>query len=278
MQPLKRAAAALALLALPALAADMPPVEEVVRQAFEADVENEALARQYTFRQHTIERKLDRDHNVKETESKTHEVLFLFDEEYERLIAENGNPLPPDKQAKEQKKIDKRLEELSNESPKQREKRLAKQREEEEDRKRFAQEVTRTFDFTLEGSETVAGAEAFRIRAEPKPGYEPEFKKVRFLSKIRGLIWIAKKDYAVLKAEMDVIDNVSFGLFLLKLKEGAEVEFQNIRVNDEVWMLDELTFRFDAKVAALKTLRREIVLTWSDFQKFTAESKILPAE
>ena len=136
-------------------------------------------------------------------------------------------------------------------------------------------EVTRAFDFTVEGTETIDGAEAYRIRAEPKPGYEPEFSKARFLAKLRGMMWISTADYGWVKVELEAIDDVSFGLFLLKLKRGAEIEFTQTRVNDEVWLIDDLSIRFDAKIAALKTLRREIFIRWSEFRKFSAESRLI---
>ena len=51
-----------------------------------------------------------------------------------------------------------------------------------------------------------------------------------------------------------------------------------VLVNDEVWIEDDFRVKFAAKIAALKGLRREVVIDWSDFRKFSAESKLITAD
>jgi hypothetical protein len=263
------------VLAAPLAAQDAPDIATLVQRAFEADVRNEEIAKNYTYKEYVEERKLDSKGAVKDVESKTFDVTFLYGEQYEKLIARDGEPLPPKEAAKEQEKLDKVVEERANESEKERDKRLKKQQERDEEVRKMRAEVVRAFDFMLEGEEAIEGVTCWRIRAEPKPGYEPQFGKARFLTKLRGVIWIAKGDYGWVRTEAETIDHASFGLFLLKLKEGAQMEFEQRRVNDEVWLMDALRLRFDAKVALIKGLRREVEVAWSDFRKFTADSRIV---
>ena len=263
------------VLAAPLAAQEAPEIATIVQRAFEADVRNEEIAKNYTYKEHVQERKLDSKGAVKDVESKTFDVTFLYGEPYEKLIARDGEPLPAKEAAKEQEKLDKVVEERANESEKERDKRLKKQQERDEEVSKMRAEVVRAFDFTLEGEEAIEGVTCWRIRAEPKLGYEPEFGKAKFLTKLRGVIWIAKSDYGWVRTEVETIDDASFGLFLLKLQEGAEMEFEQRRVNDEVWLMDALRLRFDAKVALIKGLRREVEVAWSDFRKFTADSRIV---
>lgn len=266
------------LVAAPVWAQNAPDLKTIVERAFEADVRNEELAKQYTYTERVEERKLDGKGAVKGVESKTFDVTYVYGEEYERLIKRDGKPLPPKEAAKEQRKLDEAVEERANESDKEREKRLEKARKEDEDVRKMRAEIVKAFDFTLEGEEERDGALCWRIQAEPKDGYEPDFKRAKFLTKMRGRFWIAQEDYGWVAAEAETIDSAAFGLFLLKLKEGATMEFQQRKVNGEVWMMDEFRLKFDAKVALLKGLRREIEIGWGDFRKFTAESKLLAAE
>ena len=266
-----------ALLGASLLAADPDP-QDIIRRAFQADLENEKLAQQYTFREREETRKLDKSGAVNETESETFDVLFFHEEAYERLIERNDQPLSAKDEAKQKKKLDDWLSEREDESEKKREKRLAKKAEEEEKRRKMAEEFTRSFDFTLEGSEVVAGADSWKIRGDPKPDYEPTLKEAKFFSKMRGMMWVSKADYGWTKIEAETIDNVSFGLFLLKLREGAKMRLNRVRVNDEVWLEDDFVVNFSAKIAALANLRREVAIDWSDFRKFSAESKLITAE
>ncbi len=268
----------LILLAAAAAAQDAPELAQIVERAFQQDRRNEELAKSYTYTERVEERKLDSRGAVKDIESKTFDVTFLYDEPYERLVARDGQPLQAKEAAKEQTKLDKEMDKRANESDKAREKRLANKRKEEEERRRMRAEIVQAFDFTLEGEEQRDGVPCWRIRADPKPGYEPGFKDARFLTKLHGRFWIAKHDYGWVRAEAETIENASFGLFLLKLREGARMEFEQRELNGEVWMLDTFRLKFDAKIGLLKGLRREIEVGWSDFRKFEVESKLLAAE
>jgi len=260
------------------LSAADPEPQDIIRRAFQADIENEKLAQQYTFREREEMRKLDKSGAVKETESKTFDVLYFYEEQYERLIERDDQPLSAKDDAKQKKKLDDWLAERDDESDKKREKRLAKKAEEEEKRRKMAEEFTRSFRFTLEGSEVVAGVDSWKVSGEPRPDYEPTLKEAKFFSKMRGVMWVSKADYSWTRIEAETIDNVSFGWFLLKLREGANMRLNRTLVNDEVWLVDDFLVNFAAKVAGLANLRREVAIDWSDFKKFSAESKLITAE
>ncbi len=277
MRPAGIAVLAAALTAAGSLGAqDAPPdARRIMRKAFEVSRQMEELERQYTSVERVEERKLDRNGKVKQTESKTFDVAHLCGRNYERLIAVDDQPLSEREDTKERAKLDKCIEKLRHETPKARAKRLAKEAEELEDRRKMTREVLNTFDFEIAGEEFVRGVNAWRIAATPKQGYEPEFRKARFLTKLRGMIWIAQDNYGWVRTEAETIDDASFGLFLLKLKKGSTLEFEQAYVNGEVWLIDRFKLRFNAKVAMLKSLRREVEISWSDFKKFAAESRIV---
>lgn len=250
---------------------------ELVRLAFEADERSQALAEQYAYRERVEEIRLGKDGTVKGSDAKTYDVAHLCGRNYQRLIQRNGEPLSAPEDAKEQRKLDKCIAKLQNESPSEREKRLAKEQEELEEQRKMRREVIRAFDFTIEGEELIAGEPTWRIRAEPKPDYEPEFKEAGFLSKLSGTIWISKSDYGWVKTEVETIAPARFGLFLLTLKEGSQMAFTQTKLNNELWMLDHMRLRFNARVL-VAGLRREVVVRWSDFKKFSAESRLVADE
>lgn len=248
--------------------------QELVRLAFEADERNQELSERYAYREHVEEKKLGRDGRVKSTESKTFDVAHLCGRNYQRLIARDGRPLSAEDDRKEQRQLDKCIEKLQDESESDRVKRVAKEEKDREEQRKLRREVLNAFDFVVEGEDAVDGAPAWRIRAEPKPDYKPEFKKAAFLSKLAGRIWISKTDYGWVKTEVDTIAPARFGLFLLTLKEGAHMEFTQTRVNDELWMMDQFRLKFAARII-VKGFRREIIINWSDFKKFVSDSRLI---
>ena len=113
------------------------------------------------------------------------------------------------------------------------------------------------------------------IEAQPKPGYKPKIKRAEILRHLRGKIWVDQSDYQWVKAEVEVIDPISFGLGLVRLAPGAILNFDQVRVNDEVWLPAHITVRADARLVYLRKLREELDVTYRNYQKFQVDSKIV---
>ena len=60
------------------------------------------------------------------------------------------------------------------------------------------------------------------IDADPRPGYEPHMKDAKFLPKFRFRVWIDEAEKQWVKLDIQCIDTVSVGLFLLRLHKGLE--------------------------------------------------------
>ncbi len=246
----------------------------IIQKAFAADEENEKTARSYTFHERIGTTFLDKNGEVKKRESKTWDITLLDGAEYRRLIAEDDEPLPDKKAAKEEKKLRKSIEKMRSETPRQREKRLRELEKEREEERRFIREVTRAFDFRLAGEETVDGVDCYVIDAAPKPGYEPSFDRAKVLKKVRGSVWIGKRDYAWVKADVDTVESFTWGLFLLKLREGARIQFEQRRFNDEVWLPFKWSVRALGRAALIAKFNVIVEGSYSNFRKFSTESSV----
>ncbi|MGA7218550.1 MAG: hypothetical protein WBX38_09555, partial [Candidatus Sulfotelmatobacter sp.] len=77
------------------------------------------------------------------------------------------------------------------------------------------------------------------------------------------------------KLEAEAIDTVSFGWFLARIHKGTRLVFEQTRVNEEVWLPQHLTFKFDARIAVFKSYNEEDEETFSDYRKFRATAKIV---
>jgi len=255
-----------------------PDASEIIRLAFEHDEHNEKLTRQYTFQQRIEERNLNKQDEIKSSKSKTHDITLLDGSEYRRLIARNDQPLKAKETANEQSKLDKNIRKIRNETPKQRAKRLAKREKYKEEQRKWIAEIQNTFDFRLRGEETFNGVESYIIDATPKPGYKPRFRKAKFLTKMKGTFWISKAEYAWIRLDAETLDKISFGWVLFRLGQGSAVEFSQTKINDEVWMLDSFRVRFKGRVALVKSLNQEVLGSYSNFRKFSADSNVTFAD
>src|SRR5262249_35347510 len=239
------------------------------------DLENDKKQLNYTYIQRSEEHHLDGRGQVKSTESKTSEVLMIYSEQVERVIEKNDKPLSAKDAAKEDEKIQKIIDKRRDESEAERRKRLEKEEKEREDGRQFVREVADAYNFRLVGVEPLNGRDAYVIDAEPRPGYEPHRKEARFLPKIRGRIWIDKQEDQWVKIDAQVIDTVSFGLFLARLHKGTRIMVETMRVNDEVWLPKHMTAKVDVRVALLKNFNVDADVTYRDYKKFRTDTKIV---
>ncbi len=248
----------------------------IIEQAFEAARANETIARDYVYHERVEETRFNKKGGVKKHEVHTWDVTLLDNSEYRRLIAINDKPLFPETEAKEQRKLEKQLEKMRNETPKKRKKRLAKIEKQRKEGEEFLEEITKAFDFRLEKEEAVAGVATHVISFTPKSGYVPKTREAKVLPKVRGTIWIAKEDHAWVQADMETIGNIRWAV-IFKLNEGARVRFTQRRHNEEVWLTDNWHLRIKARVAFVK-YDAEVKGSYSNFRKFETDSTPLLGE
>lgn len=254
---------------------EIPTAQEILERSLASSEANWKLSENYTWRETRIFRKKDKNGNVKEQESKTYDVTMIEGKEYERLVLENGEALSPDKERKEQEKLDKAVAELQRESASERAKRMKKQREEREENEAMFRAVPRAFQFQVVGEESVDGRSAWVVRATPREGFKPFNRTSSWLPKMKGKLWIDKDALIWLKAEVETLDTISFGLVLARVGKGSTMHFEQQLVNGEVWMPRRTEVNLDARLAIFKKLYGEAEVRFSDYKKFSSDSKVV---
>ena len=251
-------------------------IQALVRQAADKDLDNQKKLRNYTYTQREEEHKLDGDGQTKSTESRTYDIMVLFEEQVRKLIAKDDKPLPENDAKKEDEKIQKIIDKRRNESEGDRRKRVEKSEKEQEEGRQFVKEVADAYNFRWAGSESLNGRETFVIDADPRPGYEPHSKDAKFLPKFRFRAWMDKAESQWVKLDIQCIDTASVGLFLVRVHKGSNIQIELTRVNDEVWLPKHVTLKLDARVALFKGLNMAEDVTYRDYKKFGTNSTITP--
>ncbi len=258
----------------------VPPeqIRDLLRRAEEKDLENEKRVRDYTYIEREELHKLDghggNPGKPKKIESRTWEILEIYSEPVARLTAKDDKTLSADEAKKEDDKIQKIIDKRKNESEGDRRKRLHKEEKGREEDRKFVLEIADAFNFRLLGSEALDGRDAWVLEGEPRPGYEPRSRDARMLSKFKGRIWIDKADAQWVKLDITAIDTVSYGFVLARIHKGTHIVFQQIRVNDEVWLPKQVEIHLDARVALFKAYDEDIELIFHDYRKFRADTKM----
>jgi hypothetical protein len=237
--------------------------------------DNYKKQRDYTYIERDVEKSIGGNGQVKSTETKTYEIIAIYGEQVRRLIEKDDKPLDVKEAAKEEERIQKIVDKHKNESEDDRKKRLEKEAKRREESRKFVTEVADSHDFRVVGTELVDGREAWIIDGVPRPGYEPQDKEANFVSKFRGRLWIDKDDLQLAKMDIEAVDTASVGWVLARIHKGTRVIYEQMRMNDEIWLPQHLTYKFDARVALFKGYNVDGEQTYRDYKKFRTSSKIV---
>lgn len=250
-------------------------IKDLIRRVAENDMANDKKLRDYTYTEREETKKLNKKGEVTSTESKTSDVLQIYDETVEKLVAKDDKPLSEKEAAKEDARIQKIIDKRKNESDSDREKRVKKEEKDREEGREFVKEIADAYNFRLLGVENIAGRDAWVIEAQPRPGYVAHKKEAKVLEKITGKIWIDKAESQWVRMDVKVTDTISFGLFLARLHEGTRVVVEQTRVNDEVWLPKHAAVHVDVRLALLKNFDQDIDITDRDYKKFHTGARIV---
>jgi hypothetical protein len=269
----------LLVLALPAVLSAQDPTRdplEIVRRSTELDRRNTEISRSYTYLERQEHRDLDSNGKLKKTESETRDVTLLEGSRYRRLVSRNDQPLSPKEQRQEEERLQKSIEDRRKETPEQRERRVADWERRQQKQSEQLKELPEAFTFTLAGEEALNGGEVFVIDGAPKPGFRPKSGSAAIFSKIKLRLWIDKKDYRWVKIDLESLDTITFGGFLIRLAKGSHVHIENARINNEVWLPKRAVIKGSVRIALVHLMRGEIIYTYSDYKKFQTDSRVLP--
>jgi len=248
---------------------------ELVRRSIQTDSAGVEAARNYTYLERQETRELDGSGKLKNREVHTYDVTLLEGSPYRRLMALNDQPLAPKEQKKEEEKLRQSNEARSRETEAQKQQRIADWHRKQEKQREPLREIPDAFDLRLLPDETLDGRAMWVIDATPKAGYKPKVKSAFFFPKVKMRFWIDRQDYQAVKAEMDTLDTISWGGILARLAKGDRLTFEMARVNDEVWLPKAVRITGSARVLLVKGFRGDIEISYSNYRKFSTESRIV---
>ena len=250
--------------------------KEIVRRSVEMDHHNFERAQKYTCTQRQVIKHLDKHGNVKSTEIKTYDINYYYGEFYSRLAQIDDKPLSEKDRKKEDEKLEKFLAKRRKESEEDRQKRAEKDKKEREEGRAFVRDVVNAYDFRLVGDDQVSGEDTWVIEAVPRKDFKPTQPHADMLKKIKGRMWIEKKDYNWVKVEAEAIDTISFGLFLFRIHPGSRFVLETAHINNELWALKRLYINGSARIALFKNESAEQEDVFSNYKKFSTSITILP--
>ena len=223
-----------------------PPLEQTPLQVVTAMVQNEKQARQHRtfFRYTSVERSARTGgHLWTENVAETPDGLLR------RLIAEDGEPLSPDRAAAE----DRRIAALVKDP--------AALRAEDADRRADEARMGKVLDitpkaflFTADGMQ----GDCMRIAFRPNPAFTPSTYDERVVHGLAGTILIRMPTARLCGIEGHLLDRVSFGFGLLgHIEKDSRFRVTRAPVTETDWKNSKIEVHVDGRILLLKSVSRD---------------------
>lgn len=236
-----------------------PEVRQIVKSSIAATERHWQTRLGYTYLERDKDRRLDSEGHPKSEQVDISRTILVNGVPFEQLLEHNGHPPSPEQKRKEKEKLDK----LKRETAQERAERIRKA---EEETASLVQEIPKAFDFQLVGEEVVDGRPAYVLQATPHSGYQAQGKYGKMFSKLEGKLWVDKQDLGWIKADGQVIQPFSIGLFLARVLRGSHITMEQTRVDGGIWMPAHIEIRAAAKIFFFKSLVIDRVLTYSGYR------------
>jgi hypothetical protein len=109
-------------------------------------------------------------------------------------------------------------------------------------------EATRTgFLYTFVSRELREGRRLAKYRLDPNPAFKPTSRATSIFSKIRGFAWIDEETAHIARAEVEVTEDISFGLFLGKIYKGSHFMQERYEFAPGIWLASFFEYDFDGR-------------------------------
>ena len=258
----------------------MPDGETFVREARKRLQTDDQRQEGYAYLETRRQSKLDKNGVPKGESVKVFESYpGLPGEEgrWERLISEDGKPVPAAEQEKRDRKRREEAESFAAKLARQTESdraKLAREREKElREREAMLDDAFRVFEMRMLGRETVDGHETVLVAFEPRRNVSTKTRLGGYLKHFRGRAWISEAEYELVKLEAEALDDLSvgFGLFA-RLHKGSQMTFQRKKVDGSVWLPLRATYTASARIMLLRRMRVGGASEYSNYRKFNVET------
>jgi len=256
----------------------LPDVPTFFQQVLDNENKLEREREDYTYTKTENAIEVDGKGRIKEKAERTYEVFYVGGRIVEKLVATNGQPLPPDEARKEQDRVAKVFRERERKATekkdkKDKEERKKVEKEAGEDDDVTAAEILRVCQFVNPRRERFRGREVVVYDFEPRSNAKPRGRVQSWIQKLVGNVWIDEHAERIvrLEARVSTVIRMAGGL-VLSLQRGSSFVFERELVRGEVWLPSYAEVNASARVLLVKGFKVNQTQRFSDYKKFNVET------
>lgn len=247
----------------------------LLKEVLEKEPEVAVKFDEYTFTVKHTERELDGKGDAKKETTQEWEV-FMAPNGWSigKLARVNGQPLPPEKAAKEEKRVADFLAAHAADKPPESRKGAGGFQISFGDGMGFGlADLLRACDFVSPRREKFQGRDAVVFDFRPRADFRSRNRNDEMMSKIVGLVWIDLAEKVVMRIEARLTGDFKIGGgLLMKIAPGAGFAFERRRLDDGYWVPH--SYHWNANGRGLIFVKRSVyeITEWGNYKRFRAES------
>ena len=214
----------------------------------------------------------DETQNGKDVTSKTFQVLMIDGSDYRLPLAENDQPLTPDRRKEELVKLKSEVQRRQNESSADRQERIDEWKKRRDEDGELLLDFNSALTFQYLREEVKDGHAAYVLAGTPRKGLKPTTRSEKVLAGIRGTAWVEKDQMHPMRVECLVVTSVPVFGPLAHVLPGTRIEIEMTPVSESTWLIDEVSM--ELKVSKLG-LFKSTQMTRSTYRQYRPNSEVL---
>ena len=256
----------------------LPDLERLMKAITENQDKVDEMRERYTCRLDQIDRKHDGDGRIKDTETRTFEVTPIGERFVRRLISVNGKELSASEREKEDKRVQKAVEDMIERREKKEQKeeraRAKGEKEKKDDDNVEIKDFLRISEITSVRREMFRGHEVIAFDFEPRKGFKARNRAEDIVNKLAGTIWVDETAQQVARLEGRLTDSFKIGGGMLaSIGASTAFVFEQDKIDDEVWLPSSMEANVSARLLLFAKFNRSMERRYSDYKKYQIDSK-----
>ena len=179
--------------------------------------------------------------------TETRSVIETSEGRADRIVEFSGEPLSPDQQARQERRLKKLLSDhdaVKNE--------LQEQKAETQRRMRMVKAFPRAFFFDFAGRENGLLLFAFR----PNPEFSPKDRETQMYRGMEGEVWVEPRHERIVQVRGKLVKDVSFGWGIFgRLNKGGIYEISQTQLSPGTWRITTLNVDVKGRMFLLNSFR-----------------------
>jgi len=260
----------------------LPEMEPFIKEVRERLQTDRTLQTNYMYVETRRELTLDKQGRTTGVSEKVFESYpgFPGEPRWERLIAEDGTPVPAEKleegDRRRQKKAESYARRLQDHPDKERELQRRLQKEAEEQASEVVADIFRVYEIRMLRREMVDDHPTIAFSLTPRRDPKPRTREGRDMRHFGVTAWVSESEFELVRFELVAIHTVKMGLgvgLFARLHKGANLTFVRRKINGEVWLPATSVFEASARLGLVKTVRQRGESEFTNYRKFTVDTQ-----